>query len=229
MAQNEDYRVLLLTSIPDLLDTITAMTREHFQNVEGIYWEFGNMETKPDVLKQMEESDYNLIISHINGIIFKRHHLDQAKFGAINLHPAPPEAPGCWGIWCQPIIRRDMRTHHGVTLHEIDEDIDHGPIYACERWEVGADDTIESVLGKAMEGCMVMLAFALKELGASPHGTLCFGESDEKWDGDNGPRGVEDVREWFAALDPSHPAHQERVFLSHPKGILSPPYFSDMV
>jgi methionyl-tRNA formyltransferase len=228
MVKNKNYRMLLLTSIPDLLDTITAMTRQHFHNVESIYWEMGNMETKPGVLKQMEESDYNLIISHVNGIILKRHHLDKAKLGAINIHPGPPEAPGCWGVFCQPIVRRDMRTHHGVTLHEIDEMIDHGLIYAAERWEVGDSDSIESVMGKAMEGCMEMLDFALKKLGASPHGTLCFGEIDEKWDAD-GPRNVEDVQAWFAALDSSHPAHQERVFMNHPKAIISPPYFSDLV
>ena len=229
MARNQDYKVLLLTSIPDLIDTIAALTREHFLNVESIYWEMGNMETKPDVLKQMEESDYNLIVSHINGIILKRNHLDQASFGAVNIHPAPPEAPGCWGIWCQPVIKRDMRTHHGVTLHEIDEEIDHGPIYAVERWQVGEDDTIESVLGKSVERCMDMLEFAVRKLAASPHGSSCFAEIDEKWDASNGPRGVADVQDWFSDLDPYHPAHKERVFLSHPKGMLSPPYFTDLV
>ena len=228
MAQNEDYKVLLLTSIPDLIDTLTAMARDHFSNVESIYWEFGNMETKPAVIKQIEAGDHNLIISHINGIILKRNHLAQASFGTVNIHPAPPEQPGAWGIWCQPVIKRDIRTHHGVTLHEIDEEIDHGPIYAVERWEVGDDDTIESVLGKSLDKCLDMFEFAVKKLAASSNGSKCFTQIDEQWDASNGPRTVADVQAWFRDLDPDHPAHQERVFLNHPKGILSPPYFTDV-
>ena len=228
MARNQDYRVLLLTSIPDLIDGITAMTRRHFQNVEGIYWQFGNMETKPDVLKQIEASDFNLIISHVSGVILKQRFLDRANFGAVNIHPAPPEHPGFWGIMCQPVIRRGVRTHHGVTMHEIDAKIDHGPIYKAERWPVGQDDSIESVKAKSVERCQAMLEFTVQELGVSLQGSLCFAEIDEAWDAGNGHCGIEDVRSWFAELDADHPAHAERVMFNHPKAILSPPYFTDM-
>ncbi len=228
MARNQDYKVLLLTSIPDIIDTITAMTREHLANVESIYWQMGNLETKPVVLRQIEASDYNLIISHINGIILKRNHLAQATFGAINIHPAPPEQPGSWGIWCQPVIKRDVRTHHGVTLHEIDEEIDHGPIYAVERWDVGENDTIKFVREKSVERSGVMLEFAVKKLAASSNGSKCFTRIDERWDLSNGHHTVADVQAWFRDLDPAHPAHKERVPRNHPKAIISPPYFSDL-
>jgi len=229
MARNQDYRVLLLTSIPDLIDSITAITREHFTNVESIYWEMGNMETKPDVLKQIAESDYNLIISHINGIILKRHHLDQAIFGTVNIHPSPPEHPGCWGNWCVPVIKRDLRTHDGVTLHEIDEEIDHGPIYKVDRWNVPEDSTIEGVMVQSLEKCVEMLKFAVNELAASAHGSLCFGKIDEHWAVPNGTYTIKEIQAWFADLDPDHPAHQERIFMNHPKSIISPPYFTDLV
>jgi len=228
MAGNVDYRVLLLTSIPDLIDSITAVTREHFSHVEGIYWEMGNMEAKREVMKQLDASDYNLIISHINGLILKRHHLARASFGAINIHAAPPEHPGAWGLWCQPVIRRDIRTHHGVTLHEIDEQIDHGPIYAVERWEVGENETIEGVLLKSEEKCREMLEFAAKKLAASPNGTKCFPKIDERWDTSNAHSSVTDIQAWFRDLDPNHPAHNERIFFNHPKGTYSPPYFTDI-
>ncbi|MDX6563361.1 MAG: hypothetical protein QOD65_3175, partial [Gaiellales bacterium] len=39
---------------------------------------------------------------------------------------------------------------------------------------------------------------------------------------------VVDVRDWFDALDPAHPAHQERVPFNHPRAIISPPYFDDI-
>ncbi len=228
MAQNQDYKVLLMTSIPDLINSITAIAREHLLNVESIYWEMGNMETKPDVLKQMKECDYNLLISHINGIILKRHHLDKATFGSINIHPSPPAHPGCWGNWCVPVIKRDIRTHDGVTLHEIDEDIDHGPIYAVERWEVAEDASIESVMVNNIGKCADMLRFAAKELAASPNGSKCFSQIDEQWAVPNGTYTLTEIQAWFRDLDPDHPAHKERVFLNHPKCMISPPYFSDL-
>ncbi len=229
MAGPQDYRVLLLTSIPDLIDSITAVTKAHLPNVESIYWEMGNNDTKPDVLAQMEASDYNLIISHINGIILKRPHLDKATFGALNIHPSPPEHPGCWGNWCPPVIKRDLRSHDGVTLHEIDEEIDHGPIYKVVRWDVPEGGTIEGTMMENVGKCAEMLEFAAKELAASSHGTLCFEEIDEQWAFPNGTYTIKEIQEWFADLDPAHPAHQERVFLNHPKSIITPPYFSDLV
>ena len=48
--------------------------------------------------------------------------MDKATFGAVNIHPSPPEHPGLWGFFCQPVIRRDIRAHHGTTMHEIDEE-----------------------------------------------------------------------------------------------------------
>ena len=114
-----------------------------------VYWEVGNLSTKPDVLREIERTDYNLLVSYINGLIFRPHHLERAHYGAINIHPAPPEHPGLYGWLCQPVIRRDIRTHHGVTVHEVDEEIDHGPIYRVRRWEVDEHATIESVLERA--------------------------------------------------------------------------------
>jgi folate-dependent phosphoribosylglycinamide formyltransferase PurN len=227
LARNQDYQLLLLTSVPGIIEGITALAREHFANVDSIYWQMGNMETKADVMRRIEASGHNLIISHVSSIILKPHHLAQATFGAVNIHPAPPEHPGAWGIYCQPVIRRDVRSHHGVTLHEINETIDSGPIYAVERWRVGEHDSIKSVMKKSMQRSEAMLTFAVKTLAASANGSKCFTQLDEDWDGSNGHHGIVDVRTWFDDLDPAHPAHQERVVLNHPKAIMAPPYFSD--
>ena len=228
LARNQDYKVLLLTSVPGIIEATTAMARTHFAHVESIYWQMGNMATKADVMGRIEASGYNLIISHISSIILKPHHLARATYGAINIHPAPPEHPGAWGIYCQPVIRRDIRGHHGVTLHEIDEAIDSGPIYAVERWPVGEDDSIKSVLKESMLRCEAMLTFAVQTLAASPNGSQCFTRIDEAWDASNGHHGIGDVRAWFRDLDPAHPAHGERIVLNHPNAIMSPPYFSDL-
>jgi methionyl-tRNA formyltransferase len=227
MARNEDYKVLLVTSLEELAEPIDELAKAHFANAETLLWEMGEKESKPAVMARLDAGGYNLIISYLNGVIFKRRHLDQASFGAVNIHPAPPEHPGLWAFFCQPVIRRDIRRHHGVTLHEIDEEIDHGPIYAVERWDIGESDSIESVMEAAFERSMAMLEFAVKKLAASDCGSKCFSPIDERWDAGNAHHSIEDVRAWFRDLDPAHPAHAERIFFNHPKAIMEPPYFSD--
>jgi methionyl-tRNA formyltransferase len=228
MAKNRDYKALILTSDPGTIDEVTEIGNEHFENATVLFWEMGNMSTKPRVLQQIEDTHYNLIISHINGIILKRHHLERARFGSVNIHPAPPEHGGAWGIWCQPVIRRDFRTHHGVTVHEMDEDIDHGPIYEVRRWEVGEDATIQSVVDRTFDECLAVCAHVAGKLARSSEGTRCFQQLDDTWHPTNRHHTVADVRRWFEALDPAHPAHQERVPFNHPRAIIGPPYFDDL-
>ena len=150
------------------------------------------------------------------------------SFGAINIHPAPPEHPGLYGFVCQPVICRHIRSHHGVTVHEIDEEIDHGPIYRVRRWEVAGDATIESVLERSLAECLEIFEEVAQELGRSTNGTRCFPRTDEAWHPTNCHHSIEDVRRWFEALDPAHPAHQERVIFNHPRATYSPPYFDDV-
>ena len=65
------YRLLLLTSIPGSEPEITAIAVKYFANPTVLFWEMGNLSTKADVLKAMDDTDYNLIISYISGIILK--------------------------------------------------------------------------------------------------------------------------------------------------------------
>jgi methionyl-tRNA formyltransferase len=228
MTSQSDYKVLLLTSDRFSIPEITKVGEDAFDDVTVVFWAHGDMASKPGVLRQIEAADYNLIISYINGIVLQPQHLEKAHFGAINIHPAPPEHGGVWGLWCQPVISRDTRTHHGVTMHEIDEDIDHGAIYHVKRWDVGEDASIESVARRSFEECFEILKEASRRLSQSPNGTRTFSSTDEKWDPANRHHTIEDVRRWFEALDPSHPAHEERVAFNHPRGTFSPPYFDDL-
>jgi methionyl-tRNA formyltransferase len=228
MAENRDYELLVLTSDPATIEEVTAVANEHFRYSTVVFWEMGNMAAKPDVLRRIDGIQFNLIISYINGVILKRNHLERAQFGAVNIHPAPPEHGGAWGIWCQPVICRDVRTHHGVTVHEMDEDIDHGPVYQVKRWDVDQDATIQSVVERSYAECLEAFEQVTEELGRSADGTRCFEEIDEHWHPTNRNHSVIDVRQWFGALDRAHPAHEERIPFNHPRAIMSPPYFDDV-
>ena len=223
-----DYRPLILTSIPGALAQVTAITQQHFRAPTVMFWEFGNTATKSEVLAAIEATDFNLIISHVSGIILKAHHLQRASFGAVNIHPAPPEHGGCWGVWCQPVVNRATRTHHGVTVHEVDTEIDHGPIYLAERWEVPASASIEDVFTRSMTDCTRLLEVVCARIAKSDLGTRCFTPQAEHWDANNRHTPIGEIRRWFATLDAGHPAHRERVFLNHPRAIVNPPYFDDV-
>ncbi len=225
---NDAYQLLLLTSIPGSEAEITAVAERYFKEPTVIFWEMGNSSTKPNVLAQIEGSDYNLIISYINGIILKPQHLQRAIYGAINIHPSPPEHGGCWGVWCQPVVNRENRTHHGVTVHEIDEEIDHGPIYLAERWEVPSSATIQNVFERSIADSLRMLEIVCERIASSAKGTKCFTPLNEQWHPTNRHTPIEELRRWFSALDRNHPAHQERIFLNHPRAIIAPPYFDDL-
>lgn len=227
MREGRDYEVLLITSFPSQIDRVTAIARRHFERSTVLLWEQGNQTTKGEVLKQIKETPFNLILSCMSGIILRRHHLDRARFGALNIHPAPPEHGGLWGLWCQPVIQRSVRAHHGVVVHEIDEKIDHGPIYRVKRWDVPEDATIRSVAERSVSECLHLLDEVSTELARSDVGTRCFSRLEERWHPTNCHHNVGDVRRWFDALDRSHPAHQERIPFNHPQGISKPPYFAD--
>lgn len=225
---NKQYRALVLTSVPGSEDDVRTLANRYFSEPTVLFWEMGNMATKPAVLAAIDACDYNLIISYVNGIVFKPAHLRRASFGAVNIHPAPPEHGGCWGVWCQPVVQRSHRTHHGTTVHEIDEIIDHGPIYRAERWDVPADASIEDVCLRSFADCWQMLDWVCSSIAASDVGSRCFTPTADRWDPANRHTPIAEIRQWFAALDPAHPAHRERVFLNHPRAIISPPYFDDL-
>lgn len=225
---NERYRLLVLSSVPGATEDIEAAVSRHFHAARVIYWEMGNAATRPEVYAAIEACDYNLVISYVSGVILRAPHLQKATYGAVNIHPAPPEHGGCWGQWCQPVIRRALRTHHGVTVHEIDEIIDHGPIYRAERWEVPADASIEHVFLRSIADCRLQLDWVCSTIAQGETGTRCFTPSGDCWDPHNRHTPLAEIRRWFAELDPAHPAHRERIFFNHPRAIMQPPYFDDL-
>ena len=79
----------------------------------------------------------------------------------INIHPALlPSFPGAHGIqdaWDAGVPVT------GVTVHIVDEEVDHGPILAQERVERTADDTIETLEAKIHAVEHVIYKAALKK------------------------------------------------------------------
>lgn len=81
----------------------------------------------------------------------------QAARGAYNIHPSLlPEYAGL-NPW--PQIFQDKVRHSGVTLHRIDDIPDSGEIIATARFEISADDTIDSARVKADDAAVELLEY----------------------------------------------------------------------
>lgn len=103
---------------------------------------FINDHHNTDIITYIESGDYrdipddieiDLAISIFYGKIIKKDFIDRCK-KIINLHNSP--LPLYRGV--RPInwALKDGRTEHGVTIHEIDEGIDTGPIISQLKYSI---------------------------------------------------------------------------------------------
>ncbi len=78
--------------------------------------------------------DCEIIYSVQHHELLRQHHINKARIIAVNLHLAPlPEYRGC-NQFSFAIL--DKAKEFGVTLHEIDSRIDHGPILFEKRFPI---------------------------------------------------------------------------------------------
>ena len=227
MAESPDYDVLVLSSIRDARRA-DRHCEPAFQDPTVIYWEMGNMATKPGVYRADR------------GDAVQRHHFLLQRH-----HPqAPPSRAGAFR--CTQYSSRSTgarwRVRHLVPAG-------HPPRCANTSRRDGARDgsgyrSRADLRGEALgrrrrrddpvRGSTVRPRSAWRcathgrATGRSPDGTRCFQQIDDTWHPTNRHHTVADVRQWFEALDPAHPAHQERVPFNHPRAIISPPYFDDV-
>jgi len=73
--------------------------------------------------------------------------LNCAKKGTINFHPGPPKYPG---IGCYNYAIWNEDTNYGVTVHQMDEEIDAGQIIDFIEFKILKTDTIKTLKNRAM-------------------------------------------------------------------------------
>lgn len=92
---------------------------------------------------------FDIAFSVLHGGIFKANHIDNCRFGVINLHPAPlPEYRGC-NSYAHAIMNGDKT--YRVTMHYIEPGIDTGPIIDYGKLPINADDTGYSLYNNAQK------------------------------------------------------------------------------
>ena len=111
--------------------------------------EISNKPNSPEFLKKIREDKPDLAVMCGYSRIVGREFLDIPKYGAINLHASKlpfyrGAAPLNWAL-----INGEREI--GLSIYQVDEGIDTGPIYAQRTFEVKEDDTIKNVLDKTLE------------------------------------------------------------------------------
>ncbi|MDE2030614.1 MAG: hypothetical protein KGI97_08655 [Alphaproteobacteria bacterium] len=119
-----------------------------FSSIQPIYWSPGM--PKPDLSGW--HGDW--IICFKADLILSRAVLDRAKKGAINLHPSPPKYRGLGGYWW---ALHNGDKVFGVTIHHMDEQIDHGDIIKTDSFPIWPSDTVESLKHRAAIHSLMLL------------------------------------------------------------------------
>ena len=89
----------------------------------------------------------DFILSFLSPWIVPRDLLQRARVAAINFHPGPPEYPG---IGCYNFALYDGVPRYGVTCHHMEPSVDRGRLVAVSRFEVRADDSVETLKERSM-------------------------------------------------------------------------------
>lgn len=99
--------------------------------------------------EKWDNLNFDLVFSILHGKIFKKNHLENSRFGIINLHPAPlPEYRGC-NSYAHAIINGDKI--YRVSLHYIEERIDSGKIIGEKTLPIKIEDTGKDLYDRAQK------------------------------------------------------------------------------
>jgi len=114
----------------------------------NIFWkEISENNRTFHMTKSIKEMKCDWIFSWLCPWKFPKEILSLAKKGAINFHPGPPKYPGI-GCYNYAIWHEDKT--YGVTAHLMDEQLDHGKIIDCYRFQLIGNETINTLKNRAI-------------------------------------------------------------------------------
>ena len=102
----------------------------------------------PDAIEWVKNLSPDLLVLAFVTQFVPKEMIDMSTHGGINYHPSllPKYRGGSAINWA--IIRGETET--GVTIHQIDEGVDTGPIIIQEKVEISPDDTVKSLYFKKL-------------------------------------------------------------------------------
>ena len=153
--------------ISDVLDApILEIAREF--GVANAYLPPGHFRTRLEpkveaqLVKMLQDAEVELVVLAGFMRVLKEQMLAAFPRRIVNIHPSLlPKFPGL-EAWIQALAANEKWT--GVTVHYVDEKIDHGDIIAQRRIPVMSDDTPESLHARIQEVEHVLYPEALERV-----------------------------------------------------------------
>lgn len=141
----------------------------NFKNVTTCLGNWGEP-LSDDILKW--KGDY--IISYLSRWIIPESLLANARIGAINFHPAPPDYPG---IGCFNFALYEGAKEYGVTCHHMKPNVDTGDIIEVKRFPILLTDDVAQLITRTYDYQLVLFykIMSLIILGEK------LPQSKEKW------------------------------------------------
>lgn len=119
-----------------------------FDSVTPVFWSHDG--PKPDLTAW--EGDW--IVAFKADLILSGDTLARAKKGAINFHPSPPRYRGLGGYWW---ALHNGDKVFGVTVHHMDERIDHGAIIKTDHFRILPKQTETGLKERAAIRSLILL------------------------------------------------------------------------
>ena len=123
------------------------------EKTHGLHFQFKQKELKSinskSFIEYIKSNKIDLIISIAAPKIFKKQLLNTPKFGCINYHSAllpkyRGRQPLFWALY-------NNEKETGVSIHEMNEKIDDGPILIQEKFLISKKDSLHSLYLKSLE------------------------------------------------------------------------------
>lgn len=103
-----------------------------------------NKKELSEILSDFSDIDFFVVIAF--GMILNQDVLDIPEYGCINVHGSLlPKYRGASPIQ-ESIKNGDKQT--GISIMEMDKEMDHGPVYLLQRADILANDTSEDIINK---------------------------------------------------------------------------------
>lgn len=142
----EHFSVLGIVTTPDVLNRKKVLTptpvKAYFQSINKVGLVIDGI-LNNDTRKKLQALAPDIFVVAAYGHLIPKFILDIPKFGSLNIHPSLlPKYRGPSPIQTT-LLNGDTKS--GVTIIQMDEAIDHGPIVAAEEIELQTTDTFASL------------------------------------------------------------------------------------
>lgn len=120
----------------------------------------------PEFIQELRHANIDLLLSVRSPAILSKAVIASPKIGAFNLHTGPLPAYAGRNVISWAIFNGE--TSHGVTLHQLSEEIDGGDIIYQTRFAIEPDDTALAITGRCIKEGIELVKALIHQAALNP-------------------------------------------------------------